>query len=102
MHQFYVQNKQFITYLLVLADHHLPGGLLHLQRFVFWTIHKTVKNSAQQRLIYGCNFVPNSTLRLLCCMSAITVYALFQVSPQVEIWTRQVRRPCVKMLFFAH
>ena len=28
------------------------------------------------------NFVPNSTLRLLCCVSAVTVYALLQVSPQ--------------------
>jgi hypothetical protein len=90
------------TYFLVLADQHLDGGLLHLQRLVFQTIHKTVKKSAQQRLVCGRNFVPNSNLRFLCCVSAITLYALFQVSPQEEIWNRQVLRPCMKMLFVAY
>jgi len=88
VHQFYVQSKQFTTCLLLLADHHLPGGLLHLQGIVFQTIYKTGNSSAQLRLIYGRNFVPNNTLRLPCCVSAITVYALFQVPPQEEIWNR--------------
>ena len=48
MHQFYVQSEQFSTCLLVLADKHLHGGL-HLQHFVFQTIHKIVKNSTHHR-----------------------------------------------------
>ena len=160
IHQFRVQSKQFITYLLVLADQHLHGGL-HLQHFVYQTIHRTVKNSAQQRFVYGRNFVPNSTLRhnirmdlqevgcgymdwiglaqdrdrwrtfgfremrgiswlaanqlasqegqhhgvsnsslrLLCCVSAITVYTLFQVSPQEPSGPAAVRKNAIYSLY---
>jgi hypothetical protein len=37
-----------------------------------------IKNSAQQLLTYGRNFIPNSMLQLLCCVWAIPVYAHFK------------------------
>jgi hypothetical protein len=57
------------------------------------TIHKIIKNSAQQPLVYCRNFIPNSTLQFLYCARAIPVYACFQVSPQEEIRDREVRWP---------
>jgi len=44
-------------------------------------IHKIIKNSAQQHLIHGCNFILNSTFQLLCCLCAIPIYSFFPSLP---------------------
>jgi hypothetical protein len=67
MHEFYAQSKQLITYLLLLVD-----NILKVASFVCTTlsskIDKTVKNSAQQLLMYGHSFIPNIVLQLLYCV----------------------------------
>jgi hypothetical protein len=67
MHEFYAQSNQLITYSFLLVD-----NILKVASFVCTTqsstIGKTVKNSAQQCLIYGYSFIPNIVLQLLYCM----------------------------------
>ena len=69
-------------------------------------MHKTVKNPAQQLLIYGRDFILNIMLQLLYCVWAIPVYAFFQVSPYNEIQDRLANEkdmgyPIHEMLFVA-
>ena len=46
-------------------------------------IHKIIKNSVQQLLIHGWNFILKSTFQLLCCLCvcAIPVHAFFPCFP---------------------
>jgi hypothetical protein len=80
MQELYAQSKQLVIFLLLLVD-----NTLKVASFICttWssTFGKTVKNSAQQLLIYGRSFIPNAVPQLLYCVQTIPIYAFFEVFP---------------------
>jgi len=67
MRHLYVQSKQFITYLLILMDD-ISRVAFFICNTLSRMIHKTVKSSAQELLIYGCRFTLNRKLQFLYCV----------------------------------
>jgi len=59
-----VQSKQFSTYLLLLMDD-LLRVVFFICNTLSWMIHKTVKSSAQELLIYGRRFIVNRKRQFL-------------------------------------
>jgi hypothetical protein len=67
MRHLYVRSKQFITYLLLLMDDILRVAFFICNK-LSWMIHKTVKRSAQDFLIYGSRSIKNRKLQYLYCV----------------------------------
>ena len=78
-------NPAIFCLFIIFDRRHLEGGFSYLQHSALRS-SQIVKTSALQLLIYGCNFIQNSSLQLPCCL-----YTLFPVSLEEEIWDREVR-----------